>query len=584
MNGSKIESGFELFSRLTQRPTLENINPKLISNGPYPNEFVEIIGDAGTGKTSVLMDFILRTLLPTNCGGRNGGAILIDIEHKFDMFRLITMMERELKKTNPLNYKGIIMTCLKNLTVLNCYDSEQLQVTFYNLERILIDNPNVALISIDGIPVHYWQYRDLTDEHVSKHGYTRCMLRCLEERVQNNNVVVIFTHNAEADTKEIKLREEIHRVILKKKEDGFCAYYKDNSVPYTLVFEKFSQLNYNNDNEDNLTEDQIKDLVFQNLKVDDLEQHRLMTDCSINLLDDSDNEEDLGDAKCLNTTRVRESYKSILKEVYVCHPYHKQHHVESEQAITSTQDDLKPGENFAVSFRIYHPFRFTYSTTCYLRKFKPNSHTNLKFSQEIIALGSTRLDELRDAIKCSSDLGLCVEADELESNNLNIDPKRLYPSGFFFIDDTFYNDLRCPNSIDYSDVIRQWGRERDIAPLHVSSMATTQIKELTPRFGYPYVYVHQGNCEHIFVFSDAWVLSASDNLNSKRYPIFTGGHYKYSKLCHICGKTSAKWICLDSDRLPQDCMLFCNVCFQSYNYNDEGRVGNFKAYPYFNKV
>ncbi|KAK4877914.1 hypothetical protein RN001_010420 [Aquatica leii] len=233
---SQIESGLELVMRLTQRPNLENINPILIPKGPYPNEFVEIVGAPGTGKTTVLMDFIVRTLLPLNLLGKNCGTVLIDTDHKFDMLRLITMLECELKKLNVAKscIHSAIMKCLKNLTVLNCYDNEQLQMSFYNLEQILIENSDIGLIAVDCIPAYYWQYRNLSDNHISVYGYTKQMLQCLEQCVRNNNIVVAYTRNAEADVKEIKLGETIHRILLKKEAGSFNAFVNDKLVPYTL--------------------------------------------------------------------------------------------------------------------------------------------------------------------------------------------------------------------------------------------------------------------------------------------------------------------------------------------------------------
>ncbi|KAK4877913.1 hypothetical protein RN001_010419 [Aquatica leii] len=358
------------------------------------------------------------------------------------------------------------------------------------------------------------------------------------------------------------------------KPEKFNASEKINLKAFFGFFDKFDFDCTSN----SISEEERNNAVFCKLGIDDtLEQHRLVTDCSIDLLDNVE-EEETDEARHLDTVRVRETYKESLKEIYIKHRYHKDVcQIDTNKTSISSEADLHPGTDFAVSLRIYHPFRFNYQSSS--RRTKANSYMNLKFSHEIIVLGSNTLEQLRDAILCSSDLGLCVEVTEKPTPV--VDPKTVYPSGFFFIDNTFYNDFRNPSSIDYSEVIRTWAQDRDIAPLHVATMSI-QLKELTPRFGYPYVYLHQGNCEHICVFSDAWVLSPSSNLNSKMYPMCIGIHQAYSKLCHICGTEGARWICLDSDRLPQDRMLFCNTCFKSYNYSDNNKIGDFKAYPYYN--
>ena len=63
--------------------------------------------------------------------------------------------------------------------------------------------------------------------------------------------------------------------------------------------------------------------------------------------------------------------------------------------------------------------------------------------------------------------------------------------------------MRDPNNIDYSRVIRKWAEEHELGPFSTALMEDTAFLDLVLRFGYPYVYQHQGNCEHLVVFSDA---------------------------------------------------------------------------------
>ena len=79
----------------------------------------------------------------------------------------------------------------------------------------------------------------------------------------------------------------------------------------------------------------------------------------------------------------------------------------------------------------------------------------------------------------------------------------LYKSGFFYIEGTFYNDLRDEDNKDNSRVIRDWAATRDLGPFETARMEDTRIDSLCTRFGYPWVYQHQGDCEHLFCLSDA---------------------------------------------------------------------------------
>lgn len=53
-------------------------------------------------------------------------------------------------------------------------------------------------------------------------------------------------------------------------------------------------------------------------------------------------------------------------------------------------------------------------------------------------------------------------------------------------------------------VIRDWATDgnRGIGPMTTASMADVSFLDLNIRLGQPYVYFHQGDCEHLIVFSD----------------------------------------------------------------------------------
>ncbi|KAK9265502.1 hypothetical protein L1049_001740 [Liquidambar formosana] len=64
-------------------------------------------------------------------------------------------------------------------------------------------------------------------------------------------------------------------------------------------------------------------------------------------------------------------------------------------------------------------------------------------TQEFLVLGQQTLTELRDNIYCLSDQ-IMQKAGQHD------------PSGYFLIEDVFYNDLRDPSAIDYSEPIFDW--------------------------------------------------------------------------------------------------------------------------------
>lgn len=124
--------------------------------------------------------------------------------------------------------------------------------------------------------------------------------------------------------------------------------------------------------------------------------------------------------------------------------------------------------------------------------------------------------------------------------------EKSFDHGFFFIGDTFYNDTRQP-TIDYSEVIRNWAKTHDnIAELKTDSMEDIKFQDLTVRLGYPYLYQHYGNCEHLFTISDIRLISGTDSLIRAHYPLLKIVSSSKSVFCMICGVNEANMVVKDS--------------------------------------
>ena len=77
----------------------------------------------------------------------------------------------------------------------------------------------------------------------------------------------------------------------------------------------------------------------------------------------------------------------------------------------------------------------------------------------------------------------------------------------FFFGNTFYcNDNEATTNISYGAVIDKWAKENPemhIGPFEHKNMGDQTIGDLKIRLGFPYVFIHLGNCEHIITFMDA---------------------------------------------------------------------------------
>ena len=240
----------------------------------------------------------------------------------------------------------------------------------------------------------------------------------------------------------------------------------------------------------------------------------------------------------------------------------------------SSQQLAIPGKDFLVYIRIYAPFknRVYNKTAAQLIK--------VTLSNVVSILGSQTLADLRDKISCISDLSIITEMSENPVIKPGPSAKDIYNSAFFFIEGTFYNDMRHPNNKDNSHVIREWAKTREIGSFETALMEETRIDSLNVRFGFPWVYQHQGNCEHLVVFSDARLLNCNDSLSIEYYPRIERIKPHINKYCMTCGIYSVRWFTTNNDRLPHDPCFFCDKCFRSYNYVNGKKIGTFSAYPY----
>lgn len=251
--------------------------------------------------------------------------------------------------------------------------------------------------------------------------------------------------------------------------------------------------------------------------------------------------------------------------------------------ITDNEENL--GKYLKISIRIYRRPRVSHK-----------HHTLEKpvFAQEIECLGSNYLTELRDQIDC-----ICNKKHffDISKNPSVLLPDKETDPGYFFITDTFYNDTRNINNMDYSLTIKDWAATaqgyQDMK-FNTSKMQNTRFIDLSVRLGAPQHYLHHGNCEHWFTFSQIEIITDStsqllslpstkansgDKLLSKNlYPLQKSYNSFSNKLCNTCGLLHYMYVVVGSNRQLHDPAYLCSKCFLSYHYIDGKKIGNFKAY------
>ncbi|PSS32839.1 SnRNA-activating protein complex subunit like [Actinidia chinensis var. chinensis] len=226
-----------------------------------------------------------------------------------------------------------------------------------------------------------------------------------------------------------------------------------------------------------------------------------------------------------------------------------------------------------------------------------NKRTWVK-TQEFLVLGCQRLTELRDCIYCLTD--------ELMNKAGQQDP-----SGYFLIEEVFFNDLRDPSAIDYSKPILDWlknskdealkkwecivsgeMKQKQKALLGSASISNLpQFKavdmdkmrfcDLRFRLGAGYLYCHQGDCKHVIVVRDMRLIHPEDVQNRATYPITTFQLKLRFRKCSVCKIYRAEKVTVDDKWAPMNPCYFCKNCYYMLHYaNGALLYDEFSVYDY----
>ncbi|CAO2172497.1 unnamed protein product [Urochloa humidicola] len=209
--------------------------------------------------------------------------------------------------------------------------------------------------------------------------------------------------------------------------------------------------------------------------------------------------------------------------------------------------------------------------------------------QELLVLGSQFLTDLRDNICCLTDKLMKVSGEHDHS-------------GYFLIEDTFYNDTRHRSATDYSKPILDWlqdssdevaekwdavtsgvlkKRQKDLLRgLNISNvpefkserMQTTRFSDLHFRPGAGYLYCHQGSCRHRIVIRDMRLIHQDDSQNRADYPLQTFQLQKRLQKCSVCQIYLATKMTVDDKWALNNPCYFCIKCYYLLHYKEDNTL------------
>ncbi|XP_006811680.1 snRNA-activating protein complex subunit 3-like [Saccoglossus kowalevskii] len=213
-------------------------------------------------------------------------------------------------------------------------------------------------------------------------------------------------------------------------------------------------------------------------------------------------------------------------------------------------------------------------------------NSRVVINTEILVLGPQYLTELRDKILCVSDLSVAGEFSETPMLAQDNRAKDVFKSSFFFIENVFYNDMRDETCTDLSEPIRDWLNDRGFSgpKYSIKKMEECTFNDIDIKIGKPYVYCHQGDCEHVIVFADLRLLHPDDCHDISQYPLVIRKLHQKRLLCRVCQLFTSKWMTTEDRLAPEDPCFFCDKCFHMLHYDKDGhKLGDFLAHPFVDK-
>ncbi|CAD6235375.1 unnamed protein product [Miscanthus lutarioriparius] len=210
-------------------------------------------------------------------------------------------------------------------------------------------------------------------------------------------------------------------------------------------------------------------------------------------------------------------------------------------------------------------------------------------SQELLVLGSQFLIDLRDNICCLTDKLMKVAGQHDHS-------------GYFLIEDTFYNDTRLFSATDYSKPILDWlenssdevaekwdaitsGVLKKRQKVLLSGLSISNVPEFKSekmqmtRFcdlhfwpGAGYLYCHQGNCKHTIVIRDMRLIHPDDTQNQAEYPLQTFQLQKRLQKCSVCQIYLATKVTVDNKWALNNPCYFCIKSYYLLHYKEDSTL------------
>lgn len=241
------ESAAQLVARVVSacRPQINILDSKIFPNhGPFPKEIVEISGDVGVGKTTLLMHIMARTILPIEYEGKDGRVIFILTEHNsFDSNKFDCVLEKCIGDCSTSNASETItlneQALLQNFTIIRCFDETQFELAIYNLDQLLSESNRYCLLAVDNIGAFYYTSKA---EKAGHSAYMKDILKRLRRVINDYHLVLVYTKPAYFVQKSTSYRMENVNYFMELVDGEAGNETEDADLVYKVDIPKTNQI------------------------------------------------------------------------------------------------------------------------------------------------------------------------------------------------------------------------------------------------------------------------------------------------------------------------------------------------------
>ncbi|KAF9787147.1 hypothetical protein BJ322DRAFT_1053800 [Thelephora terrestris] len=175
-------------------------NGRDVSHTINSKDVIEIQGPS-VGKSHLLMHFIVTCILPISHHGWDKSAILIDLDHTFDVHRFKHLLKTHIRVHIPNSEEDLdlfVDLLLQKLHIFRPESSVQFAVTAANIPNYHSSNmpeEEIGLVAVDCLSSFYWQDRFLGEQpRDGKPSGIEKALNSLEQIRQLHGSVIAYTN------------------------------------------------------------------------------------------------------------------------------------------------------------------------------------------------------------------------------------------------------------------------------------------------------------------------------------------------------------------------------------------------------